>query len=103
MFSLECGIYRGSFGIGEKDLATWTVEPIAVRGGGSMRNWPTQESVCVCVFVGVLSLKQVGGRFFCSDIYQVQVTTSHIEKATMIKDSVTLSDQPGLILIAHPS
>lgn len=49
MFSLECGIYRGSFGISEKDLATWTVEPIAVRGGGSMRNWPTQESVCVCV------------------------------------------------------
>lgn len=57
----------------------------------------------MCVFLGVLSLKQVGGRVFCSDIDQVQVTTSHIEKATMNKDSVTLPDQPGLILIAHPS
>ena len=59
----------------------------------------------MCVFVGVLRLKQVGGswRFFCSDICQVQVTTSHIEKATMNKDSISV--QAGLrgSLIAHPS
>lgn len=45
----------------------------------------TGERECVLV----LSLKLVGGvflffwgGFFCSDIFQVQVTTSHIEKIT---------------------
>lgn len=58
----------GLFGIGEWDLAMWTVEPIPVRGGASI--W---TEVCVCVHVcvcvcGVLNQDSPQSEAgFCSD------------------------------------